>query len=150
MNTMPIDLSPGGGVMLPPEDRARTDALARALGDDPTAADYDEVAPLLARWPDFIAGWAALGDLAWANDRPVEAYAYYRVGYHRSLDRLRGSGWRGAGRVPYDHEPNRAFHHTTAGLMRVAAATGDVAEAERCRRLLLDSDPTDPLGVAQA
>ncbi len=27
----------------------------------------------------------------------VEAYAYFRVGYHRGLDRLRQSGWRGIG-----------------------------------------------------
>ena len=39
----------------------------------------------------------------------VEAYAYARTGYHRGLDQLRRSGWKGFGPIPFSHEPNRGF-----------------------------------------
>ena len=81
-------------------------------------------------------------------DGDVEAYAFARTGYHRALDRLRGNGWRGMGHVPWAHEPNRsallAFHE----LLRAAELIGETSEVERMRQLLLDSDPSDPLGVA--
>lgn len=140
-----IDLSPTGGVMLPDEPAERVEAFSAALdGGDPKAALEDVV----SYYPDFVAAWAALGDMAFEAGATIEAYAYYRVGYHRALDSLRKNGWRGAGRVPFDHEPNQGFHRATFGLMRTSDAIGDTIEAERCRQLLLDSDPRDPLGAA--
>ena len=56
-------------------------------------------------WPAGPASstrWAQLGQLG-RDD--VEGYAYHRVGYHRGLDRLRASGWRGSGYVRWRHPP---------------------------------------------
>jgi Protein of unknown function (DUF3151) len=83
-------------------------------------------------------GWAELGDLA--RDR-IEAYACYRVGYHRGLDTLRANGWRGSGYVRWDHEGNRGFLRALAGLGRTAAEIGEVDEAARCDEFLHQLDP---------
>jgi hypothetical protein len=48
----------------------------------------------------------------------VTAYAFARVGYHRSLDQLRRNGWKGHGPVPWEHEPNRGFLRALAALSR--------------------------------
>jgi hypothetical protein len=104
-----------------------------ALRDAATAEAASSVA---ARWPECLAAWARLGDDALARDRAVEAYAYYRVGYHRGLDRLRAAGWRGSGRVPRSHEGNRGFLQALVGLGRAAGALGEAHEAARCREFL--------------
>jgi hypothetical protein len=72
----------------------------------------------------------------------IESYAYARVGYHRGLDALRRSGWKGRGPVPFSHEPNRGFLRSVYALGRAADAIGEVDEAQRCQALLHDSDPT--------
>ena len=46
----------------------------------------------------------------------MTGYAYARTGYHRGLDQLRRSGWKGAGPVPWSHEPNRGFLRALAAL----------------------------------
>ena len=51
----------------------------------------------------------------------VESYAYARIGYHRGLDPLRRSGWKGHGPVPWEHEPNRGFLRCLHALGRAAA-----------------------------
>jgi len=79
---------------------------------------------------------------AWSEGRTVDSYAYARVGYHRGLDALRKAGWRGAGPVPYDHEPNRGFLRALYSLGRAAAGIGESEEVERIRTFLKDSDPT--------
>jgi hypothetical protein len=71
----------------------------------------------------------------------VEAYADFRVGYHRGLDRLRQSGWRGSGYVRWSHETNRGFLRALDGLGRSAAAIGEADEAARCAEFLLQLDP---------
>jgi hypothetical protein len=105
------------------------------------ASSPQEVA---ARWPECLSAWAALGEDALASDRAIEAYAYFRVGYHRGLDRLRKSGWRGSGRVPWAHEPNRGFLRSLHGLGRAAAAIGEDDEAQRCREFFADLAPDAP------
>jgi hypothetical protein len=95
-----------------------------------------------ARWPTCLEAWARLGELALERGDPVEAYAYFRVGYHRSLDRLRQNGWRGQGRVPAAHSPNRGFLLSLRGLMQAAEAIGEVDEQQRCRQFLRECDPT--------
>jgi hypothetical protein len=136
-------------VMLPPEPEEAVAALTEALriGDEATPERRAALAAVARSWPSFVGGWAHLAAEARALDQEVEAYAFARTGYHRALDRLRGNGWRGMGLVLWGHEPNHsallAFHE----LLRAAEAIGETSEVERMRTLLLDSDPSDPLGV---
>jgi hypothetical protein len=135
----PVNLSPGGppSTVLDPEPAEATAALAQALA---AAAPLrrDAVSAVVARWPTFLEGWARLGQLA-RDD--VEAYACFRVGYHRGLDRLRRNGWRGTGYVRWQHPENRGFLLALDGLARAAASIGEEEEAERCRLFVLQCDP---------
>lgn len=134
------DINIGSGLpetVLPPEPATAVEALDAAL-ERPEPERRDAVSAVVASWPQFLAGWASLGDLA-RDD--VEAYAAYRVGYHRGLDRLRHSGWRGSGYVRWHHETNRGFLRALDGLRGAAAAIGERDEEERCRIFLLQLDP---------
>jgi hypothetical protein len=143
MSDAPVNLSSGlGETVLTPEPPEALAALAAAL-DAPVTERRDAVSAVVARWPRFLEAWARLGDLA-RDD--VEAYAAYRVGYHRGLDRLRQSGWRGSGYVRWVHETNRGFLSALEGLGRVAAAIGETDEAERCAQFLAQCDPEWPAG----
>jgi hypothetical protein len=113
-----------------PSDAAAADALA--AGESPQA--------VAGRLPSLSVAWAVLAEAALAGDRPVEAYAYARTGYHRGLDALRRSGWRGTGPIPWSHEPNRGFLRSLAALGRAAEAIGETEEATRCAAFLADSD----------
>ena len=93
----------------------------------------------------YPGAWAALADAAYDRGAVIESYAYARVGYHRGLDALRRSGWKGYGAVPWSHEPNRGFLRSVFALARAAGSIGETEEAVRCRDLLHDSDPTAPL-----
>ncbi|MGL3807878.1 DUF3151 domain-containing protein [Paeniglutamicibacter sp. R2-26] len=101
----------------------------------------DEAVDIAAAFPASSLGWALLANEAHAEGRWVESYAYSRVGYHRGLDALRKSGWRGQGPVPWRHEPNRGFLRSLYALQRAAAAIGETEEVERIGRFLNDSDP---------
>ena len=116
------------------------DALQRAL-DAPAEQRRDAVAAVVARWPRFLDAWARLGELA-RDD--TEAYAAFRVGYHRGLDRLRANGWRGTGYVRWRFETNRGFLRALAGLQRTAAAIHEEDEAQRCAQFLSQLDPAWP------
>ncbi len=118
----------------PPEVRA---ALADALGR-PEPERRDAVSAVVATAPRSSTAWAALGELA-RDD--VEAYACFRVGYHRGLDLMRASGWRGTGYLRARHEGNRGFLDALAGLADRAARIGEDDEAERCRHFLVQLDP---------
>ena len=86
--------------------------------------------------------WAVLAEQALAEGRPVEAYAYARTGYHRGLDALRRSGWRGQGPIPWEHEPNRGFLRALRGAGRgPPARSASADEEQRCATFLADSDP---------
>jgi hypothetical protein len=136
-------------VLLPPEPDEAVEALkeAQMIGEDGSPERRAALAAVVRSRPSFVGGWAHLAAEARALGQDVEAYAFARTGYHRALDRLRGNGWRGTGWVLWAHEPNRsallAFHE----LLRAAETIGETAEVERMRTLLLDSDPSDPLGV---
>jgi hypothetical protein len=122
---------------LPPAPAAARDRLEAALAAplDRRRAAVGEVA---AAYPRYLDAWASLGDLA-RDD--VEAYAYYRVGYHRGLDALRAAGWRGSGYVRSSHQPNVGFLRCLEGLARVAAAIDETDEAQRCELFLRQLDP---------
>ena len=96
-------------------------------------------AEIAARYPAFSLAWAMLAESALAADSFVEAYAYARTGYHRGLDALRRSGWKGHGPIPWSHEPNRGFLRCLAALARAAGAIGEQDEADRCWTFLRDS-----------
>jgi Protein of unknown function (DUF3151) len=126
----------------PAETRiSEPDGSLEALG---SATSPAELAAVVARFPTCLAAWAALGEDALRGRRPVEAYAYFRVGYHRGLDRIRRAGWRGTGRVPWAHEGNRGFLRSLRGLHRAAAAIGERDEDERCAKFLADLAPDAP------
>ena len=95
-----------------------------------------------ARFPAYSAAWAALAEAAFARGDAVTAYAYARTGYHRGLDQLRRSGWRGNGPIPWEHQANRGFLRSLYMLGRAAAAVGEDDEAQRCEQFLHDSSPT--------
>ena len=113
----------------PPADAAA--ALA-------AASTRDQVAAVVADHPRFMEAWARMGEEA-TDD--VEAYAYFRVGYHRGLDALRAAGWRGSGYVRWTHPSNRGFLRALDGLRAKAAAIGEHDEEERCRTFLLQLEP---------
>ena len=124
--------------VLPPESADALAALAEALAEPPDRR-RQAVAGVVERWPRFLDAWAQLGRLA--RDE-VEAYACFRVGYHRGLDRLRGeAGWRGSGYVRWRHETNRGFLRALEGLQEAAAAIGETDEQERCANFLHQLDP---------
>ena len=120
-----------------PSRRSPRTRLAQALALDGDER-RDAVAAVVAAHPRFLDGWARLGDLA--RD-PIEAYAAYRVGYHRGLDRLRQNGWRGSGYVRWQHETNRGFLRALDGLRRMAGAIGERDEEDRCHTFLQQLDP---------
>jgi hypothetical protein len=123
------------------------------LGGPPATLLPDEVEPrtlvdggappveVAAAHPTSSLAWALLAEAALDRDAVVEAYAYARTGYHRGLDALRRSGWKGYGPVPWSHEPNRGFLRALHALGRAAAAIGEDDEAARIRSFLDDSDP---------
>jgi hypothetical protein len=96
---------------------------------------------LAARYPASSAAWATLAEQALGERRFVVAYAFARTGYHRGLDQLRRSGWKGQGPIPWSHEPNRGFLRCLHALARAADAIGEADEAARCAQFLRDSDP---------
>ncbi len=133
--------------VLDPEPDPALEALASALGEP---VDDDQrrraVSAVVARYPRFLDAWARLGELA-RDD--VEAYACFRVGYHRGLDRLRQSGWRGSGAVRSAHQENLGFLRAVGGLAAAAGALGEDDEAARCATFLaqLDPSPGEPSAV---
>src|SRR5436305_10862489 len=136
MSDISFSQGPPETVLDPEPDDVRA-ALADALASN----ERDAVAAVCARWPRSLFAWARLGELA-GDD--VEAYACFRVGYHRGLDRLRQSGWRGSGYVRWRHESNRGFLRALDGLRSAAAAIGERDEEERCALFLRQLDPSWP------
>jgi len=138
----PVHLTPSGPpeTVISPEPNEVLAALDEALAAS-SAEQRAAVAAVAAAAPSSLACWAALGSL---GRDPMESYACYRVGYHRGLDRLRASGWRGSGYVRWQHPENRGFLRCLAGLARVAAVIGEVDEAERCELFCRQLDPAWP------
>jgi hypothetical protein len=124
------------------------------LGPAPIELPVDPVAAELAAGadprdaarthPTSSLAWAELAERALDGRDEVAAYAYARVGYHRGLDLLRRHGWKGAGPIPWSHEPNRGFLRALTALGRSAALFGEADEVERIRTFLADADPAIP------
>jgi hypothetical protein len=139
-------------------ERTRENLLAHGPGTpdtllpaDPGAADLgadpapDRVVDAVRAHPESSLAWALLAEQALAagtREADVQAYAYARTGYHRGLDALRRSGWRGAGPVPWEHEPNRGFLRALWALSVAAGRFGETPEEERCAQFLRDSSAT--------
>ena len=137
MNVKMSTEGPPETVLAPPPPEAVA-ALEDALAARDPTARRRAVMRVVADWPRFLDAWARLGELA--RDE-VEAYACFRVGYHRGLDALRQSGWRGSGYVRWRHEDNRGFLRAVDGLGRLASVIGETDEAERCAQFLRQLDP---------
>lgn len=135
-----VNLSASG----PPEtvlDQEPADALER-LGAVATMSDGDRraaIAGVVADHPRCLLAWAMLGE---HGRDAVEAYAAFRVGYHRGLDRLRANGWRGSGYVRWAHPENQGFLRALDGLRRMALEIGETDEADRCAQFLGQLDPS--------
>lgn len=95
----------------------------------------------VAAHPTSSLAWATLADAVFDPDAPLDSYAYARVGYHRGLDALRQAGWRGQGRIPWSHEPNRGLLRSLYALRRAARAIGETGEVARLDAFLADADP---------
>jgi hypothetical protein len=129
VTTMDQNLLGGPPPTFLPDDPAPRAALEAGADPYSVAADH----------PTSSLAWAVLADATFAEGRPVESYAFARVGYHRGLDLLRRSGWKGHGPVPWEHEPNRGFLRCLHALARAAGAIGEEEEATRCTLFLRDS-----------
>ena len=142
MSDQPVRLTTSGPpeTVLDDEPAEAVAALDAALAE-PEAERRAAVAAVVARWPRFLDAWARLGELG-RDD--VERYAAFRVGYHRGLDRLRASGWRGSGYVRWSHPTNRGFLRALDGLRASAEAISEADEAERCTLFLRQLDPDWP------
>lgn len=109
---------------------------------DPAAERIDageDASRVAADHPSSSLAWAVLAEAALDGGRSVEGYAYARTGYHRGLDSLRRSGWKGQGPVPWGHVPNRGFLRSLAALSQAAGEIGETDEEQRCRTFLTDS-----------
>jgi Protein of unknown function (DUF3151) len=121
------------------------------LPADPAVAELEsgaEAAAVAAAHPACLAAWAALAERALDQGEWVTGYAYARTGYHRGLDQLRRSGWKGHGPIPWEHEPNRGFLRSLHALGRAAGAIGEQDEEQRCHEFLQDSSPTAAAALA--
>ena len=139
MSEQSIELSSGGppDTVIAPEPPEAVAALAAAVAAEPSTRKA-AVAAVVRQWPRFLDAWATLGSLA---DEPVESYAYYRIGYHRGLDKLRAGGWRGSGYVRWANQENRGFLRALQGLRTAAADIGETDEVDRIGEFLQQLDP---------
>jgi hypothetical protein len=137
--------------VLPPEEGDALSRLDEVLGANDGGAGpaaVTELKLLCREYPNYLDGWARLGQAAYLNGDAVSAYAFGRVGYHRGLDRLRKNGWGGTGQVRWGEPGNRGFLRALHLLMVASAAIGEEDEELRCRQFLIDLDPEEGLGLA--
>jgi hypothetical protein len=149
---MPINIPIGKPDVALPTDPADSAPQAAAAfeawqaGHSDAATCRAQLNELAARYPSSLTAWATLGELSLPDD-VVAAYAFFRTGYHRGLDKARAAGWNGSQHLSWDQANNRGFLRCLYGLMRAATAVGETEEATRCRDFLLDLDPTNHFGL---
>lgn len=121
------------------------------MPEDPAAGELsapggrERFGEIIRAYPTSSLCWALLAEGALAMNSAegdIAAYAYARTGYHRGLDTLRRSGWKGAGQVPWEHGPNRGFLRALWALAVAAGRIQEGEEYERCTQLLRDSSET--------
>jgi hypothetical protein len=134
----PVRLTTGLPETVLPEEPGSVLAGLESAMAQPGDRRRHAVSDVVRAEPRSLAAWAALGSLA-RDD--VEAYACFRVGYHRGLDALRAAGWKGSGLVRWDHPSNRGFLRCLDGLRSASGAIGDHSEEERCAQFLRQLDP---------
>lgn len=128
------------------------------LPEDPALAELTErgtegFLDVVRAHPASSLCWALLAEASLRTRRPeadLAAYAYARTGYHRGLDALRRSGWRGEGPVPWDHVPNQGFLRCLWALSVAAGRIGESDEQERCAQFLRDSSEQAHTVLSQA
>jgi Protein of unknown function (DUF3151) len=136
--TSPVAMTAGlAETMLPVEPDSVVSDLVEAMSR-PSELRRHAVGDVVRSAPTSLAAWAALGSLA-RDD--IEAYACFRVGYHRGLDALRAAGWKGSGTVRWAHATNRPFLRCLDGLRSMAGSIGEDAEETRCALFLRQLDP---------
>jgi hypothetical protein len=152
---MPIDIPIGKPHVVlsagPQDSDQQADATIAAYQAKSIDADScrQRLSTLAARYPASLNAWAGLGELARPND-VIAAYAFFRTGYHRGLDRARTAGWNGSQRLRWEDEGNRGFLRCLYGLMQAANEIGETDEATRTHDFLLELDPSDPFELAQS
>lgn len=120
------------------------------LPDDPAVAELashgrEHFLDVITAHPASSLCWALLAEGSLnmrTREGDIAAYAYARTGYHRGLDALRRSGWKGSGQVPWEHQPNRGFLKALWALAVAAHRIGESGEYERCAQFLRDSSAT--------
>lgn len=122
---------------------------ARQAGQLETAAYQAQLKAIAAQFPTCLSAWAALGELALPDDA-VTAYAFFRTGYHRGLDRARAVGWNGSQQLPWEQVGNRGFLRCLHGLMSAAMAIGEASEATRTQQFLLELDSANHFGLERS
>ncbi len=139
---------PGASLPPEPEELEAVEPLCEKIlsaEEEDGGAAMRELRCLVARHPDALSGWVAMGRIARAGGEALSAYAFFRVAYHRGLDKARASGWRGDGRILWETPANRPFLRAIRGLAQCADAIGESAEAARCVEFLGVLDPNHPL-----
>ena len=114
---------------------------------DPAAAELaagEAADQVVRRRPVSSLAWAVLAEAALDRGDDVAAYAYARVGYHRGLDVLRRNGWKGAGPIPWTHEPNQGFLRALSAFGQAAALFEEDDEVARVQAFLHRRRPADP------
>ena len=130
----------GNDLLGTPETRLPEEPEVVAALEGATTAN--EVSAVVMEHPASPLAWATLAAVTFDSAHPITSYAYARVGYHRGLDALRKAGWRGAGPIPWDHEPNRGVLRALYQLRKSAEAIGETAEVVRLTEFLRDADET--------
>ena len=111
------------------------------LPDDPAASSVGTAEEIVVAYPASSLAWARMAEIARDEGRTIEAYAFARVGYHRGLDLLRRSGWKGHGPIPWSHDANRGFLVCLYELSLASISMGETDEALRTAQFLRDSSP---------
>lgn len=109
------------------------------LPEDPAMSADAPPEQVVVEYPASSYAWARMAEQARDEGRTIESYAFARVGYHRGLDALRRSGWKGHGPIPWSHEPNRGFLLCLFELSLAATSIGETEEAVRTAQFLRDS-----------
>ena len=133
----PMSFSRGAPeTVIAPLDPAISRALDAAMAE-PKESRRSALSAVAASWPRCLDAWASLAE----STEGVDSYAFARVGYHRGLDTLRASGWKGSGFVRWEHESNRGFLRSLDALRQAAQSIGETEEEERCALFLRQLDP---------